>query len=125
MAEATAAEANGGMAARLRVASYGKTGATQDYKDAWFIGFAGDLVVGVWVGNDDGAPMARQWRAIGARDGRAVCRRKSGAASSPGPCKASPKRAGLEPREPEQQQRRRRGGRGSLGRLLRQFGLPF
>ena len=34
----------------------GKTGTTQDFRDAWFIGFAPDLVVGVWVGNDDNTP---------------------------------------------------------------------
>lgn len=36
--------------------AYGKTGTTQSYRDAWFVGFAEDLVVGVWVGNDDGTP---------------------------------------------------------------------
>lgn len=46
-----------GRAARLAVPAYGKTGTTQDHRDAWFVGFAGDLVVGVWVGNDDGQPM--------------------------------------------------------------------
>ncbi len=35
----------------------GKTGTTQDYHDAWFIGFTKDYVTGVWVGNDDSAPM--------------------------------------------------------------------
>jgi membrane peptidoglycan carboxypeptidase len=35
----------------------GKTGTTQNHKDAWFIGFNEFLIVGVWVGNDDGAPM--------------------------------------------------------------------
>ncbi|MDE0878969.1 MAG: transglycosylase domain-containing protein [Sphingomonas bacterium] len=45
-----------GRAAALSVPSYGKTGTTQDNRDAWFIGFAGDLVVGVWVGNDDNSP---------------------------------------------------------------------
>lgn len=38
---------------------YGKTGTTQDYKDAWFIGFDEQLVTGVWVGNDDNSPMNR------------------------------------------------------------------
>ncbi len=33
--------------------SYGKTGTTQDYRDAWFIGFTDDLVAGVWLGNDN------------------------------------------------------------------------
>ncbi len=35
----------------------GKTGTTQDYRDAWFLGFSADLVAGVWVGNDDFTPM--------------------------------------------------------------------
>ena len=35
----------------------GKTGTTQDYRDAWFVGFTADLVCGVWIGNDDNAPM--------------------------------------------------------------------
>ncbi len=37
----------------------GKTGTTQDYHDAWFVGFTADLVTGVWVGNDNAAPMKR------------------------------------------------------------------
>ena len=44
-------------AARLSVPAFGKTGTTQDHRDALFIGLAGDLAVGVWVGNDDNAPM--------------------------------------------------------------------
>ena len=35
----------------------GKTGTTQDYRDAWFVGFTADLVCGVWIGNDDNSPM--------------------------------------------------------------------
>jgi len=35
----------------------GKTGTSQNFRDAWFIGYTADLVVGVWVGNDDGEPM--------------------------------------------------------------------
>ncbi len=42
-----------GTAARFDRPAAGKTGTTQDYRDAWFIGFTRDLVVGVWVGNDD------------------------------------------------------------------------
>jgi penicillin-binding protein 1A len=48
-----------GRAARLSQKAYGKTGTTQDYRDALFVGFTGDLVVGVWVGNDDHSPMNR------------------------------------------------------------------
>jgi membrane peptidoglycan carboxypeptidase len=36
-----------------------KTGTSQNYRDAWFIGFAGNFVAGVWVGNDDFSPMKR------------------------------------------------------------------
>lgn len=37
----------------------GKTGTSQDYKDAWFIGFTPQLVTGVWIGNDDNKSMKR------------------------------------------------------------------
>jgi penicillin-binding protein 1A len=37
----------------------GKTGTTQDFHDAWFVGFTADLVCGVWIGNDDSKPMKR------------------------------------------------------------------
>ncbi len=35
----------------------GKTGTTQDYHDAWFVGFTTDYVTSVWIGNDDASPM--------------------------------------------------------------------
>ena len=35
----------------------GKTGTTNDFRDAWFVGYAPDIVTGVWVGADDYAPM--------------------------------------------------------------------
>jgi penicillin-binding protein 1A len=34
----------------------GKTGTSQDYRDAWFIGYSSYLVAGVWLGNDDNSP---------------------------------------------------------------------
>ncbi len=37
----------------------GKTGTTQDFHDAWFVGFTADLVCGVWMGNDDNTPMVK------------------------------------------------------------------
>ena len=51
----------------------GKTGTSQNWRDAWFIGYSGALVAGVWVGNDNGGPMnkvtgsglpAQIWRAF-------------------------------------------------------------
>jgi penicillin-binding protein 1A len=47
-----------GRAAVLSVPNFGKTGTTQDHRDALFVGYAGGLVVGVWVGNDDNTPMS-------------------------------------------------------------------
>jgi 1A family penicillin-binding protein len=46
-----------GRAAALDGFAAGKTGTSQNYRDAWFVGFNEALVVGVWVGNDDGVPM--------------------------------------------------------------------
>jgi penicillin-binding protein 1A len=47
-----------GRAARLdERPSAGKTGTTQDFRDAWFVGFTADLVTGGWVGNDDNSSM--------------------------------------------------------------------
>lgn len=51
----------------------GKTGTSQDFRDAWFVGFSNNLVAGVWLGNDDNSPMqrvtggslpARIWRGV-------------------------------------------------------------
>ena len=62
-----------GRRAALAVPTFGKTGTTQGNRDALFIGFAGNLVVGVWVGRDDnsslgnvsgGTTPARIWRAF-------------------------------------------------------------
>ncbi len=37
----------------------GKTGTSQGFRDAWFVGFTAQLTTGVWVGNDDSSPMKR------------------------------------------------------------------
>ncbi len=62
-----------GKAARIRPPAAGKTGTTQEYRDAWFIGYTGHYVTGVWMGNDNGQPTngltggslpAQLWKAI-------------------------------------------------------------
>ncbi|HXG99042.1 MAG TPA: transglycosylase domain-containing protein [Sphingomicrobium sp.] len=62
-----------GRRAALNVPTFGKTGTSQDNRDAIFVGFAGDLVVGVWVGHDNnrslgkisgGTAPAQIWRAF-------------------------------------------------------------
>ncbi|MCH8110396.1 MAG: PBP1A family penicillin-binding protein [Proteobacteria bacterium] len=67
----TAIRSGTGKAAAIDIPAAGKTGTTTDNRDAWFIGFTRDLVVGVWVGNDDNSPMkgvsggglpAKMWR---------------------------------------------------------------
>src|SRR4051812_3419376 len=37
----------------------GKTGTSQDFRDAWFVGYTATLVAGVWLGNDDGEPTKK------------------------------------------------------------------
>jgi penicillin-binding protein 1A len=62
-----------GRAAQFGLPIAGKTGTTQDYRDALFVGYTADLVATVWFGNDDNSPMkdvtggglpARTWRAF-------------------------------------------------------------
>ncbi|MCL6729971.1 transglycosylase domain-containing protein [Sphingomonas hankyongi] len=68
-----AANEGTGRRAALAIPTYGKTGTTQESRDALFVGFAGNLVVGVWVGRDDdkslgkvsgGTVPARIWRSF-------------------------------------------------------------
>lgn len=60
-----------GRAANINRPQGGKTGTSQNFRDAWFIGYTADLVTGVWMGNDNGTAMknvtgggapARLWR---------------------------------------------------------------
>ena len=54
-----AANEGTGRRAALSVPTFGKTGTTQENRDAVFVGFAGDLVVGVWVGRDDNKSLGK------------------------------------------------------------------
>ena len=45
--------------AALAVPAAGKTGTSQDFRDAWFVGYTGHLVTGVWLGNDDNSPTKK------------------------------------------------------------------
>ncbi|MCB1521305.1 MAG: PBP1A family penicillin-binding protein [Hyphomicrobiaceae bacterium] len=59
MLNAALVAGTGRRAALPRHPAAGKTGTTQDFRDAWFIGYTGHFTTGIWVGNDDGRPMAR------------------------------------------------------------------
>ncbi|MEZ5648151.1 MAG: hypothetical protein R3E60_04275 [Alphaproteobacteria bacterium] len=48
-----------GKAAALDRPAAGKTGTSQDFRDAWFAGYTADLATVVWMGNDDNKPMRR------------------------------------------------------------------
>jgi len=46
-----------GKNAKISRPAAGKTGTSQSLRDAWFVGFTSDIVVGVWFGNDNDSPM--------------------------------------------------------------------
>jgi penicillin-binding protein 1A len=54
-----AANEGTGRRAALAIPTFGKTGTTQENRDALFVGFAGDLVVGVWIGRDDNKSLGK------------------------------------------------------------------
>jgi penicillin-binding protein 1A len=54
---ANALERGTGRNARIGRPAAGKTGTSQDWRDAWFLGYTAQLVAGIWVGNDDNTPM--------------------------------------------------------------------
>ena len=99
----TTVRSGSGRAAALSVPVAGKTGTSQDNRDAWFIGYAGRLITGVWMGNDNGAPMnnvtggglpARLWQAYMAR----ALKAKAGTGAAP----PAPKKRPPSPPPPEE-----------------------
>ena len=64
-AEVTEAESARPDSPHVRFPAGGKTGTTDDFKDAWFVGFSSSIVVGVWVGLDQPETIGRE--AYGAR----------------------------------------------------------
>jgi len=80
-----------GRAAMLRAPNYGKTGTSQDNRDALFVGYAGDLVVGVWIGNDDNSPLdGISGGGLPARIWRDFMRQALGEVHRPAPPRATP-----------------------------------
>jgi penicillin-binding protein 1B len=81
--------------ARLGVAApvAGKTGTTNDFRDAWFVGYSPDLVVAVWVGFDDAARSASRAPAPRSPSSRASCARRWGETA----CAASTSHRGATP----------------------------
>lgn len=86
----------------------GKTGTSQDSRDAWFVGYTSNLVVGVWVGNDNGSPMkrvtggtipAKIWHEF-------MVRTQSISEAGPLPGTWSPPSATPAPAQPEDKQRK-------------------
>lgn len=84
-----------GREADIGALAAGKTGTSQNHRDAWFIGFTEPLIVGVWVGNDDEKPMkdvtggklpAKIWRNF-----------MTAALAEGGPQEAEPRVAGSAP----------------------------
>ena len=71
MLQATVEMGTGTRAALAGWPAGGKTGTSQNFRDAWFIGYTANLTAGVWVGNDSDAPTESTRRA-------ATCRRSSG-----------------------------------------------
>ena len=120
-----AVESGTGRAARFGRPIAGKTGTSQNFRDAWFIGWSADLVAGVWMGNDDDRAMngvtggglpAQLWRVFmaDAHVGRPVRPLPGLVAPTPAPSTAATSASTDEDSEAE--------APGFWHRLLRVFG---
>jgi len=102
-----------GKAAQLDRPAAGKTGTSQGFRDAWFIGFTAELVTGVWTGNDNGSPMDR---VTGGSIPATIWRETMSRALEGVPAKPLP---GLEVQVAD---RRERDDDGLIGRIIRSLG---
>jgi penicillin-binding protein 1A len=59
MLNAVVTRGTGRRAAIPNQVAAGKTGTTQDFRDAWFVGYTAHYVAGVWIGNDDNSGMKK------------------------------------------------------------------
>jgi penicillin-binding protein 1A len=110
-----AVESGTGRAARFGRPIAGKTGTSQNFRDAWFIGWSAELVTGVWMGNDNDQAMrevtgsglpAKLWRgfmadALAGRPVRPLPSLAVPLARSPLPVAASPDEESAERAEPD------------------------
>jgi penicillin-binding protein 1A len=126
----SAVEWGTGRAARFGWPVAGKTGTSQDYRDAWFVGFSAEMITGVWMGNDDDRSMnevtggtlpARLWQAFMA-DAHAGHRQRGLPSLLPAPAPPPPEPA--ESVEPETAAREAQSAPkpNLLDRLWRVFG---
>jgi penicillin-binding protein 1A len=102
-----------GKAAKLDRPAAGKTGTSQGFRDAWFVGFTAELVTGVWTGNDDGRPMDE---VTGGSIPATIWRETMSRALQGTPAKPLP---GLEVQVAD---RRNDGDDGLIGRIIRSLG---
>jgi penicillin-binding protein 1A len=93
-----------GRRAAISTASFGKTGTTQNNRDALFIGFAGNLVVGVWVGRDDNQSLGKITGGTAPAD---IWRRFMGPAIAIDGRRGPPLPAGFRIPEPRQSEERK------------------
>ena len=109
----------------------GKTGTTQAARDAWFLGFTADYVVGVWMGYDDNTPLtgvtggglpAEIWREVMLRVNEGLPARPLPMVT---PAQLTPRAPTPAPNAPDQRNRRDNTADRVLGDVLRSIlGVP-